>query len=149
MHQRRVCACVHEPTRVRSGACARRRRIGAEPYRAAGTSRWARRRSRKKIQQPLLETARRAEERPNFSVHGKNRTPEPALLLPSHTNRRFGRLLVFILFYFIFFLHLFLSTTSLLSLFLHLSIWGAHAAGRETKDPRGLTEGEKKKKKKK
>lgn len=46
---------------VRSDACARRRRIAAEPYRVAGTSRWARRRSRKKIQQPLLEAARSAE----------------------------------------------------------------------------------------
>lgn len=73
----RACTTARARARMYVCVCAQAEDCRAEPFRAAGTSRWARERSRKKLQQPQLEAAISARERRNFSPHGKSRLPGP------------------------------------------------------------------------
>lgn len=95
---------------VRSDACARRRRIAAEPYRVAGTSRWARRRSRKKSSSRYLKLPGAQRTCRNFSVHGKSCSIAPlsSFTAPRSRSHARGSFIFFIPF-----------------VFSHLSVWTA------------------------
>lgn len=107
------CVCAQAKDR-RAPPCSRHKPLGAQE------------KPQKKLQQSLLETARRAEERRNFSVHGKSSVTSPAFL----SRKLFWCSWLFSLgFFFMPFV------------FFHLSVWGPEAraawmsGGTETKDP--------------